>query len=32
MDLLKMGSGLIQGNSDDATSGLDVGDIANAVS
>ena len=32
MDLLKMGSGLIQGNSDDATTGLDVGDIANALS
>ena len=32
MDLLKMGSGLIQGNSDDATSGLDIGDIANALS
>jgi uncharacterized protein YidB (DUF937 family) len=32
MDLLKMGSGLIQGNSDDATTGLDVGDISNALS
>ena len=32
MDLLKMGSGLIQGNSDDATTGLDVSDISNALS
>jgi len=32
MDLLKMGSGLIQGNSDDATTGLDAGDITNALS
>jgi len=31
MDLLKMGGSLIQGNSDDATSGLDVGDIASAL-
>jgi len=32
MDLLKVGGQLIQGNSDDATTGLDVGDIANALS
>ena len=32
MDLLKVGAGLIQGNSDDATTGLDVDDIANALS
>ena len=32
MDLLKMGSGLIQGNSDNATTGLDVSDISNALS
>ena len=32
MDLLKMGGSLIQGNSDDATTGLDIGDIANALS
>jgi uncharacterized protein YidB (DUF937 family) len=32
MDLLKMGGSLIQGNSDDATTGLDVGDIAHALS
>jgi len=32
MDLLKMGAGLIQGNSDDATTGLDVSDISNALS
>jgi len=31
MDLLKAGGSLIQGNSDDATSGLDTGDIANAL-
>jgi uncharacterized protein YidB (DUF937 family) len=31
MDLLKVGGSLIQGNSDDATSGLDVGDIAGAL-
>ncbi|SFV50297.1 protein of unknown function DUF937 [hydrothermal vent metagenome] len=31
MDLLKVGGSLIQGNSDDATTGLDVGDIANAL-
>ncbi len=32
MDLLKVGGSLIQGNSDDATTGLDVDDIANALS
>jgi len=32
MDLLKVGGSLIQGNSDDATTGLDTGDIANALS
>jgi len=32
MDLVKVGGQLIQGNSDDATTGLDVGDIANALS
>ena len=32
MDLLKVGGQLIQGNSDDATTGLDIGDIANALS
>lgn len=32
MDLLKVGASLIQGNSDDATTGLDVNDIANALS
>jgi len=32
MDLLKMGGSLIQGNSDDATTGLDTGDIAGALS
>ena len=32
MDLLKVGGSLIQGNSDDATTGLDVGDIANSLS
>ncbi|WP_415407542.1 YidB family protein [Sulfurovum sp. CS9] len=31
MDLLKVGGALIQGNSDDATTGLDVDDIANAL-
>jgi len=31
MDLLKVGGALIQGNSDDATTGLDVGDIAGAL-
>jgi len=31
MDLLKVGGSLIQGNSDDATSGLDTGDIASAL-
>ncbi len=31
MDLLKVGGQLIQGNSDDATTGLDVSDIANAL-
>ena len=31
MDLLKVGGSLIQGNSDDATTGLDTGDIANAL-
>ena len=31
MDLLKVGGSLIQGNSDDATTGLDIGDIANAL-
>ncbi len=32
MDLLKVGASMIQGNSDDATTGLDVSDIANALS
>jgi len=32
MDLLKVGGSLIQNNSDDATTGLDVGDIAGALS
>ena len=32
MDLLKMGASMIEGNSDDATTGLDVGDITNALS
>jgi len=32
MDLLKVGGSLIQGNSDDATTGLDVSDIAGALS
>ena len=31
MDLLKVGGALIQGNSDDATTGLDINDIANAL-
>ncbi len=31
-DLLSMGAGLIQNNSDDATSGLDLGDISGALS
>ena len=31
MDLLKVGGSLIQGNSDDATSGLDTNDIAGAL-
>jgi uncharacterized protein YidB (DUF937 family) len=31
-DLLKMASGLIQGNNDDATTGLDTDDITNALS
>jgi uncharacterized protein YidB (DUF937 family) len=31
MDLLKVGGSLIQGNSDDATTGLDIGDIAGAL-
>jgi len=31
MDLLNVGGSLIQGNSDDATSGLDTADIANAL-
>ena len=31
MDLLKVGGALIQGNNDDATTGLDIGDIANAL-
>jgi uncharacterized protein YidB (DUF937 family) len=30
-DLLKIGGELIQNNSDDATTGLDIGDIANAL-
>lgn len=32
MDLLKAGASMIQNNSDDATTGLDTGDIANALS
>ena len=32
MDLLKMGASMIEGNSDDATTGLDVGSITNALS
>ncbi|MEA1880207.1 MAG: YidB family protein [Campylobacterota bacterium] len=31
MDLMKMGASLIQNNSDDATTGLDVGDLAGAL-
>jgi uncharacterized protein YidB (DUF937 family) len=31
MDLLKMGGSLIQNNSDDATTGLDIDDIAGAL-
>lgn len=31
MDLLKTGASMIQGNSDDATSGLDINDIAKAL-
>ena len=31
MDILKRGSELIEGNSDDSTSGLDLGDITNAL-
>ena len=31
MDLLKVGASLIQSNSDDATTGLDTDDIANAL-
>ncbi len=31
MDLLKMGASLIQGNSDDATTGLDTDALANAL-
>ncbi|CAA6801942.1 MAG: protein of unknown function DUF937 [uncultured Sulfurovum sp.] len=31
MDLLKMGASLIQNNSDDATTGLDTGDLAGAL-
>ena len=31
MDLLKMGASAIQGNSDDATTGLDTGSIASAL-
>ncbi len=30
-DLFRMGAELIQNNSDDATTGLDLGDIANAI-
>jgi len=32
MDLLKIGASMIQGNSDDATTGLDVDDISSALS
>lgn len=32
MDLLKTGASMIQGNSDDSTSGLDTSDIAGALS
>jgi len=31
MDLLKMGGALIQGNSDEATTGLDIGSIGDAL-
>ena len=31
MDLLKAGAAMIHGNSDDATTGLDIGDIAKAL-
>ena len=31
MSLLKVGAGVIQGNSDESTSGLDVGDITSAL-
>ena len=31
MDLLKMGASMIEGNSDDATTGLDINEIANAL-
>jgi len=31
MDLLKMGASMIEGNSDDATTGLDIDDIAKAL-
>jgi uncharacterized protein YidB (DUF937 family) len=31
MDILRTGGALIQGNSDNATTGLDLGDIANAL-
>ena len=32
MEILKRGATLIQGNSDDTTTGLDTGDISNALS
>ncbi len=32
MDLLKIGASMIQGNSDDATTGLDINDITSALS
>ena len=32
MEIIQKGSVLIQGNSDDATTGLDIGDIASAMS
>ncbi len=32
MDLLKMGASMIEGNSDHTTTGLDIGDISNALS
>lgn len=32
MELLKTGAALIEGNSDSATTGLDIGEIANALS